>query len=326
MNDSKRNEILRITLTVTICMLAGKLMGLHSPVYLALYPVIVMTKGKDYSLKGLVKMFVPVLCAASLALVVCEVFSNHPFIIWAISLLFFDYMRKKANTPPKLGAMLMPTFNWILVVIFSMHTDASMPTRIHEIFISMAITIIVAKTIVSLFPIVSSGKPPVFELNEVTYQHRFVSTALIGSGVGFLMIVDLISATFCLVPVIAAASQFTREKFLATVKLRFITQVGGCALAAIFTIVLVEHQSVIGFYGFALAMVIYVIAKAMVNEVGIKRDIHGDALLATMLPIQLYITSVNDGLERTFLRGWELTVTLFILFALYQLTERVQRK
>ena len=68
MNDSKLNETLRITLTVTICMLAGKLMGLNSPVYLALYPVIVMTKGKDYSLKGLVKMFAPVLCAASLAL------------------------------------------------------------------------------------------------------------------------------------------------------------------------------------------------------------------------------------------------------------------
>ena len=94
MNDSKLNETLRITLTVTICMLAGKLMGLNSPVYLALYPVIVMTKGKDYSFKGLVKMFAPVLCAASLALVVCEVFSSHPFIIWTISLLFFDYMRK----------------------------------------------------------------------------------------------------------------------------------------------------------------------------------------------------------------------------------------
>lgn len=326
MDNSKINETLRITLTVTICMLAGKLMELSSPVYLALYPCLLITKGKDFSLKGLAKMYAPVLFAASLSSLICDVFTNHPFIIWTISLIFFDYKRRNADTPQKIGAMLMPTFNWILVIIFSLHTDTSIPTRIHEILISMIITVVVAKIMVMLFPVVRSEKPPVFEPQEVTYQQRFVSTGIIGAALAFLMIVNLVSATFCLVPVIAAASQFTREKFLETVNLRFITQVGGCAIAAMFTFILMEHQSVVVFYVMALAVVIFVIAKVMVNEVGGKRDIHADALLATMLPIQLYITSVNDGLERTFLRGWELTVTLFILFALYQLTARAQRK
>ncbi|MFC1233534.1 DUF2955 domain-containing protein [Vibrio sp. F74] len=318
--NARKNETLRVTFTVTLCMLAGKLLHLDSAVYLALYPTIVMTKGKDYSWLGLFKMLFPTLLAASCALLVSDVFHEHPFIIWTVSLIFFDLMRRDANTPAKLGGMLMPTFNWILIIVFSQHTVADMPMRIHEILVSMAITILISKSMVFLFPQENKGKPPVFTPQVVTYQHRFVSTGLVGAGLAFLMIVDLISATFCMVPVIAAATQFSRDKFKEVVERRFVTQVGGCAVAIIFTLVMAGHQSTIGYYTLGLGSLVFIIANWMSPSQGPPRDLHADALLATMLPIQLYMGNTSFGLESTYLRAWELTVTLCILFILHQLT------
>lgn len=320
-----KNEALRVTLTITVCMLAGKLLDFNSPVYLALYPTIVMTKGKDYSWQGLVKMLFPTFIAASCALVIAELFHDHPFIIWTISLIFFDQMRRRAGTPAKLGGMLMPTFNWILIIVFSQHTTADMPMRIHEILISMAITILITKLMIALLPktdrpFVPNGKPPALSPQTVTYQNRFVSLSLIGCGLAFLMIVDLISATFCMVPVIAAATQFTREHFRQVVGRRLLTQVGGCAIAVIFSLLMAGHQNTIGYYALGLGGLVFMIASAMAQAQGASRDLHADSLLATMLPIQLYMTSTSLGLESTYLRAWELTVTLGILFILHQLT------
>jgi len=64
---------------------------------------------------------------------------------------------------------------------------------------------------------------------------------------------------------------------------------------------------------------IFLIATVMVKADFTARDIHADALLATMLPIQLYLGVQEMGLERTMLRGWQLAVTLGILYTLYQL-------
>lgn len=318
--NSDVNATLRVTFTITLCMLMGKLLDLDSPIYLALYPTILMTKGKDFSWQGIGKTFLPTFLAAVCALVVAEVFYDHPFVIWTISLVFFDIMRRRANTPIKLGGMLMPTFNWILIVVFSQQGSLDMTMRIHEILLSMMITAVVAKTMVSLFPVDKVAKPPQFKPQIVTYQHRFVSGCLIGGGLGFLMIVDLLSATFCMVPVIAASIQFTRDKFKSVVLQRFISQIGGCAVAAIFTIMMAGHQNTIIFYALGLGTLVFIITKWMVTSEGPSRDLHGDVLLATMLPIQLYIGNTTFGLENTYLRAWELTVTLSILFIFHYLT------
>lgn len=315
------NEILRVTLTITLCMLAGKLLDLNSTVYLALYPTIVMTKGKDYSWQGIFTIFFPTFLAAFCALLVSQVFHEHPFVVWTISLIFFDLMRRRADTPIKLGGMIMPTFNWILIVVFSQAGSRDMSLQVREILISMVITAVMAKIMVTLFPTKKGGKPPVFTSQIVSYQHRFVATGLIGSGLAFLMIVDLLSATFCMVPVIAAATQFNRDKFRDIIGLRFITQVGGCALAVVFTLAMAGHQDSISFYALGLGSLVFVIAKWMATSQGPSRDMHADALLGAMLPIQLYMGSTTFGLENTYLRAWELTVTLGILFALHQLTQ-----
>ncbi|GAK85995.1 hypothetical protein JCM19238_3585 [Vibrio ponticus] len=127
-----------------------------------------------------------------------------------------------------------------------------------------------------------------------------MSLALIGIGVGFLLQVEMLSATFCLVPVIAAATQSQADAFRQVVERRFITQVGGCALAFIFTLVLSGHQTNIGLYVILLGSLIFLLASMMAKADFKLRDLHGDALLATMLPIQLYIGANEMGLERTF--------------------------
>ena len=320
----QRNEALRVTFAITVCMVLGKVLALGSPVYLALYPTIIMTKSKNYSWRGLARTFVPTLCAAATALGVSEAFHSHPFIIWTLSLFFFDWMRRRATNPAKKGAMLMPTFNWILIIVFDQHTNADMAVRIHEIFIAMVITACVCKLAVACFPtqdpqLKMQAKTALSDI-AVTAQQRALSLALIGTGVGFLMLVDMLSATFCMVPVIAASLQTERLGFQRVVERRFITQVGGCAIAAIFSLLLVGHQSVLSAYVLLLAGLVLLLASLMVKGDASGRELHADALLATMLPIQLYMTSQNIGLERTFLRGWELAVTLGILYVLYKVT------
>lgn len=320
----QRNEALRVTFAITVCMVFGKLLALGSPVYLALYPTIIMTKSKDYSWQGLVRTFAPTLCAAATALGISEMFHSHPFIIWTLSLFFFDWMRRRASTPDKKGAMLMPTFNWILIIVFDQHTNADMAVRVHEIFIAMVITACVCKLAVACFPTHATNlkSPPRTPLpnTPVTAQQRVLSLALIGIGLGFLMLVDMLSATFCMVPVIAASLQTERLGFQRVVERRFITQVGGCAIAAIFSLLLVGHQSVLTAYVLLLTGLVLVLASLMVKGDTSGRELHADALLATMLPIQLYMTSQDIGLERTFLRGWELAATLAVLYCLFKIT------
>ena len=316
------NEAIRITLVITFCMLVGKVFHFDSSVYLALYPTIVMTKVKDYSWSNLVRTFAPTFVSACVALLVVELFQSHPFVVWTISLIFIDWMRKQADTPAKRGGMIMPIFNWILIVIFSQFSSQSMPDRIGEILLSMVITVCVAKAAVKLLPVTSKEKPMVFKPQKVTYQQRLVTLGLIGTGIVILMNINLLSATFCMVPVIAAATQSDRKSYKEVVSRRFTTQIGGCAVAVLVSVLLANHQAVIGYYTLIVAGAIFAIALMMVTGENTQRDIHGDALLATVLPIQLYLGTTSMGLESIFLRAWELAVTLAILFLLFQLSNK----
>ncbi|MCL1058361.1 DUF2955 domain-containing protein [Shewanella gelidimarina] len=318
---SQRNEAIRITLVITLCMLLGQMLDFESTVYLALYPTIAMTKVKDYSWLGLLKTFAPTFIAACIALIVAETFQSHPFIVWTISLLFIDYMRKKADTPAKLGAAIMPIFNWVLIVIFSQFSSQSMPDRIDEVGLSMLITIIIAKMMVALFPLEKQPSPPTFNRTKVTYKQRLLTMAFIGTGIVVLMNIDLISATFCMVPVIAAAIQVDKKRYQQVVSRRFITQISGCAIAMVMSIAIAGHQTILSYYALILGVAIFAMAMAMVRSSNTDRDTHSDAMLATVLPIQLYLGTSGFGLESILLRAWELAVTLGILFLVFQLSK-----
>ncbi|WP_039871904.1 DUF2955 domain-containing protein [Photobacterium angustum] len=325
MKHSMNTDVLRTTCIVCICMMFGKIFHVNSHVYFALFPIIIATKVKDYSWKGLSKTFALVLLSAYCAVFVSEVFSDHPFIIWTISIVLFDQLRKRADSHAKVGALFMPTINWILNIVFALHTNMDMPQRLHEVGLAIVVSICVTKLFFWLLPPkTTSGffKP---KTTPVTAQQRLISVSLIGLGLGFLMIVNLISGAFCMVPVIAAATQTSREAYLKIVKSRFITQVGGCAIAAIFMLLIAGYQSDIIIYGLGLFGLIYVISYKIYTDEGPHQELHPDILLATMLPIQLYMTNSELGLSSTFLRGWELSCTLGILALFYFITTAKKR-
>ncbi|SDJ37433.1 Protein of unknown function [Ferrimonas sediminum] len=310
------NEVGRIAGTVTLCMLAGRYLHLGSPVYLALFPILSVTKARDYRWSGLIKMFLPVVVSATLALLTVELFSDHPFIVWSLSLLGFDQLRRRATTPAKLGGMILPTFNWILIVVFAQQPSFVMADRIREIALSLVITIVVMKAMNGLFPrtsqCVAAGPPP----QPVGHRDRFWYLLLLGGGLAFLMIVDMISATFCMVPVIIAAAQTRKPGYLAVIRARFIAQVGGCALAMVFQLLLLGHQHLLPLYSLSIFVLVLTLAWLIGRSQGAEKELHGDALLGIALPIQLYMGTADIGLQSTFLRGWQLSVTLFLLLAL----------
>ncbi|KJF94202.1 DUF2955 domain-containing protein [Photobacterium leiognathi] len=318
-------DALRTSLIVCICMMFGKLFHVNSHVYFALFPIIIATKVKDYSWKGLSKTFAIVLLSAYCAVFVSEVFSDHPFIIWTISIVLFDQLRKRADSPAKVGALFIPTINWILNVVFALHTTMDMPQRLHEVGLAIVVSICVTKLFLWLLPPkpkAGFGKP---KSTPVTAKQRLISVSLIGLGLGFLMIVDLVSGAFCMVPVIAAATQTSRKAYLNVVKSRFVTQVGGCAIAAVFMLLIAGYQSNFILYGLGLFALIYAITHKIYHDQGPHQELHADILLATMLPIQLYMSNSELGLSNTFLRGWELSCTLGILALFYFLTTTKQR-
>ncbi|CED59525.1 Putative uncharacterized protein [Moritella viscosa] len=313
-------EALRISFTITLCMMLGKILNFDNPVYLALYPTMLITKGRDFSWLAMSRTLAPSLISAALAVFVSELFYGHPFIIWTISLLFFDQLRRRADTPIKLAKMILPCFHWVLMVIFSQSGHFDMPGMIRECFAAMVIAATVTKLMITLFPVPKLGKLPQFKPQSVTYGHRLVSLALIGSGLGFLLVVDMLPATFCMVPVISAAIQFNRGTFIELVEQRFITQIAGCAIAGVFIFLMSGHQSTLGFYALSLGSVIFILTSSMLSTTGFTSGVHADTLLATILPIQLYMGNNSFGLDNTFLRAWQLFITLTILFIGYRLT------
>lgn len=310
------NEVGRITGTVSLCMLLGHLLNLGSPVYLALFPILSVTKARDYSWRGLARMFRPVLLSAAAAVLTVELFANHPYVVWAISLVLFDQLHVRATTPMARNALVLPVFNWIMMVVFAQGMPATMPDRLHDIVISLFITMVVMKTFAWWFPPTSApaSAPPQKRPPDYAARLRFI--ALMGGGLAFLMIVDMVSATFCMVPVILAATQTKRGAFMGVLRDRLLAQVGGCALAMVFMLLLAGQQSWIPLFALFQTALVFLFALQISRSSGEDKALHGDALLGIALPIQLYI-GVNDfGLSNALQRGWQLSVTLFVLAAL----------
>lgn len=313
-------DAIRIALIITISMLIGKFCNFHSPVYFALYPCIIATKIKDYSWRGLVKTLLPTLIVATGALLVVEFFSTHPFIMWTLTLLMIDFMRKKANTAVKRAGLIMPMFNWILIVIFAQQTSIDLPTSLYNIMAASITTIMLTKLMVKILPPAKHKFVPA-KIEPVTYQQRFIAVTSIGLGCAILMNINLLSATFCLVPVIIAVSQTTLEQFHMAVKQRFITQLGGCAIAVLFAFAMMGQQQHIVLYGVTLLALLIFMSTMFVRSDLSMKDIHSDAMLATVLPIQLYITPTDMGIQNSLMRGWELAVTLAILLTIYYIVK-----
>lgn len=306
-------SIARITLIVTLTMLSQHLLQFTTSVYLALFPVVAVTRAPSLSTEGLMKAFLPVLAFAIGARFTHELFSAHPFVIWCISLLVFDQVRRRANSPAKVGQMVMPVLTWILIIVFSQQSPIDMTGWVRDMVASILVTLLVVRLVCWFLPApdVSRPQPPTV---EVSFSQRMFFVVSLGVGLAFLMMVDLVSAAFCMVPVIIAVSQAQRPAYQGVLSSTFKAHVGGCSIALLFQFLLMGHQGSLMVFGILLLTLVGAIAYGMVCCEGAAQATHYDGLLGIMLPIQLYMTSTDLGVQDTATRAWYMAVVLAFLF------------
>ncbi|TKB56245.1 DUF2955 domain-containing protein [Ferrimonas aestuarii] len=306
-------SIARITLIVTLTMLSQHLLQFTTSVYLALFPVVAVTRAPSLSTEGLMKAFLPVLAFAVGARFTHELFSAHPFVIWCISLWVFDLVRRRANSPAKVGQMVMPVLTWILIIVFSQQSPIDMTGWVRDMVASILVTLLVVRLVCWFLPApdVSRPQPPTV---DVTFGQRMFFVASLGIGLAFLMMVNLLSAAFCMVPVIIAVSQAQRPAYQGVLINTFKAHVGGCSIALMFQFLLMGHQGSMMVFGVMLLMLVGVVAYSMICSDLADQATHYSGLLGIMLPIQLYMTSTDLGVQDTAMRAWYMTVVLGLLF------------
>ncbi|WP_261816963.1 DUF2955 domain-containing protein [Vibrio gallicus] len=320
MNNSTRgdinwHEVTWMVLIVSLGMLAQLWLQLDIAAYLALYPVMAATKLNNYSMIGMLKAFLPVLGVACAALLVQQLFASHPAVIWCISLWVFDWARRWADTPAKLGQIYIPLLNWFLVIIFAQHIPMPMTIWIRDIAASMIVTLIMVRFVMLFMSPPKKPTPPMMPAKKVTYQQRIIYIAMLGIGLGFLMMVDLIAAAFCMMPVIIAAAQSERAIYQMMVKTCFYAHVGGCAIALVFVALLAGQHAHNLIYIVALTLLVLMIAVWISASRGGVRALHTEAMLGTMLPLQLYVSATDLGLQDTYFRGEMMLIVLALLVA-----------
>lgn len=315
-NCSKVNwsEVKWITAVVSLGMLLQLWLQLGISAYLALYPVMAATKLNQYSLLGMLKAFMPVLLIAVVALLVNQLFASHPAIIWCISLWVFDRARRWATTPTKLGQIFIPLLNWFLVIVFAQQSMIPMTEWISDMTISLVATMLVVRFVMLFVKPPKAAITPAIKNEPVSYKQRFVYVVMLGLGLAFLMIVDLVAATFCMMPVIVAAAQSERSIYNMVVKNCLQAHVGGCALAMIFIAFMVGQHSHNLIYIIGLTLLVLFIAVCISGSRGPIRALHSDAMLGTMLPLQLYLSTTTLGLHDTFFRAEVMSLVLALLF------------
>ena len=307
-------EVIWMVSIVSLGMLSQLWLQLDIAAYLALYPVMAATKLSNYSIIGMLKAFLPVLFIACLALLITQLFAAHPMVIWCISLWVFDWARRWADTPAKLGAIYIPLLNWFLVTVFAQHSAMPMTDWIADMTISVVATMVVVRLVMLFISPPNKPAAPVFKAQKVTYQQRVIYVMMLGIGLAFLMMVDLVSATFCMMPVIIAAAQSERAVYQMIIKNCLKAHVGGCAIAMLFIAIMAGQHAHNLIYIIGLIALVLFIAVCISGSRASARALHTDAMLGTMLPLQLYVSATDLGLQDTYFRGELMLCVLALLF------------
>jgi hypothetical protein len=315
LSTDRRNNALRGAMTISTSLVIANIININLTVFMAMFSVIFSIKVNQDKLSVIVKIAVLYVGVTITAIFVNELFFQHPFVIWTISLLFFLKIRSKVTSEAKLGMWLLPTFLWALMTVFYRHLPMDMHVVWHEVFLCALISGIVYLISAWLFPVTKS-KPPICEEYQVTSGHLLASLLLMGSGMAFLMLVNLIPAVFCMVGCILISFQRDPLSYLKVLKSNVITQVGGCAVALIFALLMMGHQNAIGYY----ALLLFILSFTMVYWGGDPNNkdayIHKDIILTTVVPIALYIKGSGMDIGSIYERALTLSVAFALMYIL----------
>ncbi|MDP5253082.1 MULTISPECIES: DUF2955 domain-containing protein [unclassified Vibrio] len=311
-------ELLRKTLIILICLMLSKTLHMTVGVYLLLFAILLSTTTVSKHIHQLLGKLLPAVICALGATLVNQAFSEHPFIIWTCCLVFFDHVRRQANTNLKIGQAVLPLFMIIFVTTYhnsGTYTDALI-FYMHDVVLSAGVVAFVTSFMNHIMPPKSAPSAPQVIHQPVTGSDRLKILVLVGGGLAFIMINQVTSAVFCLVPLVTSAMQPTHQHMKQHSKEKLLSQIGGCCLAIIMSMVYSGTEVNLFSYALISFLLIYLILYWIQHSEPVDKAIHGDALMGFLIPYQLYIAQYgnNFGLNSITLRATELMIALVIIY------------
>ncbi|MCE0493624.1 DUF2955 domain-containing protein [Vibrio salinus] len=312
-------ELFRKTLIIIICLMLSKMLHLNVSVYLVLFGVVVANT--QYSRHTWVLLFsmLPPVSAAVGAVLINQIFASHPFIIWTICVVYFDYTRRQCTTNIQIRRATLPLFMIIFISTYSSSIDRveMIPYIIRDVIFSALLVALVASMVNHLIPVRATPQQIKVIRLPVTGSDRLKMLLLVGGGLAFIMINEVTSAVFCLVPLITSAMQPTHDFMKSHSKSKMLSQIGGCSLAVVMSIVYSGTEINLFTYLIVSFILVYTILYWIAHSTVDSRAIHTDALMGFLIPYQLYVAKYgNDfGLTSIALRATELMIALLIIYA-----------
>jgi len=320
-------ELIRKTLIIVLCLMLSKMLHLTVSVYIVLFSIVIATSCYSRHIWDIIKVILPSLLAALAAVVVNQVFASHPFIIWTCSILYFDHVRRKADNNLKARMVTLPLFIIIFINTYANSTtyNLSIPDIVRDLVLSTLISALVASFINHTMPIKQKMPMPQIIAMPVKGVDRLKMLLLVGMGLAFIMINEVTSAVFCLVPLITSAMQPTHDLMKTHSRNKMLSQIGGCCLAVIISLVFSGTEINLFTYLFISTVLVFTILWWCNHPDKEEGLIHSDALMGFLIPYQLYIGQYgnNFGLNSIILRAFELLVVLLIIYTIAYWLERL---
>jgi hypothetical protein len=311
-------ELIRKTLIIVLCLLLSKMLHLTVSVYIVLFSIVIATTCYSSHIVEIIKRILPSLFAALGAVMVNQTFAIHPFIIWTCTLLYFDHVRRQVDSNLKARMVTLPLFMIIFIDTYANSTGyiLSIPDITRDLILSTLITGLVASFINHIMPIKQAATLPHRVLMPVTGSDRLKMIILVGGGLAFIMINEVTTAVFCLVPLITSAMQPTHNLMKLHSRNKMLSQVGGCSIAIVVSLFFSGTEINLFTYFFISAVLVFTILLWCNHPDQEEGLIHSDALMGFLIPYQLYIGKYgnNFGLNSIILRAFELVVVLLIIY------------
>ena len=311
-------EIIRKTLIIVVCLMLSKVLHMTVSVYMVLFAIVLANFCFSKHIIDLIKPLLPSLFVTFAAVVINQLFAGHPFIIWTCCIVFFDSVRRRANNNIRITMATLPLFMIIFITTYQNSTaySSAIIGFFWDMLISAGVAVLVTSFINHLMPVKATPMMPTVVFQEVTGVDRLKLLVLVGGGLAFIMINQVTSAVFCLVPLVTSAMQPSHDQMKNHSREKMLTQIGGCSLAIVMALfysgteVNLFTYFVISF--FLIFMLIFWTHHSAIED----RAIHADALMGFLIPYQLYIAQYgnNFGLNSISLRAVELFIALAIIY------------
>jgi hypothetical protein len=311
-------EILRKTLIVVICLMLSKLLHMTVSVYMVLFAIVLANFSFSKHIIDLIKPLLPSLFVTFAAVIVNQLFAQHPFIIWTCCIAYFDFVRHRANNNIRVSMATLPLFMIIFITTFQNSTmyNSAIIGFFWDMTLSAGVAVLVTSFINHVMPVKATPTMPTVVFQKVTGIDRLKMLVLVGGGLAFIMINEVTSAVFCLVPLVTSAMQPSHDQMKNHSREKMLTQIGGCSLAILVSLFYSGTEANVFSYFIISSLLIFVMIFWTHHSAVEDRAIHADAVMGFLIPYQLYIAQYgnNFGLNSISLRAVELFIALAVIY------------